>query len=129
MDFELGRIGVRPIGEIYDHPNLAHARRRNLQEVGRGFHDAEPIGIEEVGVIAVHLIELRYQGMTLRRSFLSPCADMSGLAAPGGVDFTKWWVERSETHRHSRRGTMGFASGQPILHPLSVTLYLGEHSE
>src|SRR5262249_59036338 len=63
------RIGVRPICEIYDHPDLAHARCRNLQEVGRGFHDVEPVRIEEVGVISVHLIELRYQGMTLRQSF------------------------------------------------------------
>jgi len=59
----------------------SHARRRNLQEADRGFHDVEPIGTEEIDVISVYLIELRYQGMTLRQSFNLELAYSSSDAA------------------------------------------------
>jgi hypothetical protein len=76
MRFELGRLGVRPICEIHEHAHLA----------GYRFHDIEAVVIEEVGVIAEYLIELRRQRMVGRASTsswltaLTTCAELSFIA-------------------------------------------------
>ena len=41
MDFEFGRIGIGPVGDIDEHANLANGRCRNFERGGGGFEDIE----------------------------------------------------------------------------------------
>src|SRR5215471_13498583 len=49
---EFGRIGVGPVRQVHHHP---HAARVRCEFRRRGFHDIEPVAVEEVGMLAVHL--------------------------------------------------------------------------
>src|SRR5215472_8478884 len=66
MRLELRRIRVGPVRQVHHDPHAGGVRR---QFGGSGFHDYQPVAVEQIGVIAEHSIKLRDKWMVLRNNF------------------------------------------------------------